>query len=192
MTRRALIWIGTEMCTERGFQVARIEEVLKRAGVSKGSFYHFFEDKLDFGKAVIENYAEYFQQKLDRILGNSDRLPLDRLRDFTVEAMDGMARYSFQRGCLVGNLGQELGGLNQEFRELLELILLDWQRRTAQCFAEAVQEKQLPSDTDVDALAEFFWIGWEGAILRSKLSQSVLPMNNFVDLFFERVLSVRS
>jgi TetR/AcrR family transcriptional repressor of nem operon len=41
-TRVLLIRLGTELCTERGFQVTGIDEVLKRAGVPKGSFYHFF------------------------------------------------------------------------------------------------------------------------------------------------------
>ena len=184
-TREALIWVGTEMCTERGFQVTRIEEVLKRAGVPKGSFYHFFRDKQQFGEAVIDNYGNYFLRKLDRLLSNMDRTPLDRLREFTQEAARGMARFDFQRGCLIGNLGQELGGLNQEFRGRLEAILLQWQERTARCLTEAVDAGQLAHDTDVDRLSEYFWIGWEGAILRSKLSRSVRPIEIFADKFFE-------
>jgi AcrR family transcriptional regulator len=59
-TRRALVWCGTELLTERGFQVTGIDEVLKRVGVPKGSFYHFFASKHAFGEAVIQNYVEYY------------------------------------------------------------------------------------------------------------------------------------
>ena len=47
-TKMALIWCGTELLTERGFQITGIEEILSRVGVPKGSFYHYFKSKQDF------------------------------------------------------------------------------------------------------------------------------------------------
>lgn len=188
-TRTALIRLGTEMCTEKGFQVTGIEEILKRAGVPKGSFYHFFASKREFGEAVIDNYAQYFARKLDRVLSDASRPPLERLAAFTREAQQGVAKYQFRRGCLVGNLGQELGGLDDVFRHRLEAVLLSWQKRTAQCLAEAVKSGDLSARADVDRLAEFFWIGWEGAILRAKLSRSIKPMKHFAEVFFAKVLT---
>jgi TetR/AcrR family transcriptional repressor of nem operon len=188
-TRTALIRFGTEMCTERGFQVTGIDEVLKHVGVPKGSFYHFFSSKREFGEAVIDNYAQYLSRKLDRLLSDPKRRPLERLAAFTREAQQGVAKYQFRRGCLVGNLGQELGGLDDVFRRRLEAVLLSWQKRTAQCLAEALHAGDLPAGSNVDRLAEFFWIGWEGAILRAKLSRSVAPMKNFTEIFFAKVLT---
>jgi len=66
-TKRALVWCGTELLTERGFQVTGIDEVLKRVGVPKGSFYHFFANKHEFGEAVIQNYVDYYARKMNRI-----------------------------------------------------------------------------------------------------------------------------
>ena len=40
-----LVWCGTELLTERGFQITGIDEVLKRVGIPKGLFYHFFKSK---------------------------------------------------------------------------------------------------------------------------------------------------
>lgn len=186
-TRAALIRCGTEMCTERGFQVTGIDEVLKRVGVPKGSFYHFFSTKREFGEAVIDNYAQYFQRKLDRLLHDTSRLPLQRLKDFVDEATRGMARFQFQRGCLVGNLGQELGGLDDGFRHRLEAVLLAWQDTTSACLREAIAAGELASDVDAGQLAAFFWIGWEGAILRAKLQREAAPMTLFAEVFFTSV-----
>jgi TetR/AcrR family transcriptional repressor of nem operon len=186
-TRTALIRCGTELCTERGFQVTGIDEVLKRVGVPKGSFYHFFANKREFGEAVIDNYAQYFQRKLDRLLHDTTRAPLQRLADFVAEATRGMARFEFQRGCLVGNLGQELGGLDDGFRRRLEAVLLAWQDTTASCLREAIAAGELPPDTDARRLAAFFWIGWEGAILRAKLQRDAGPMTLFADVFFTSI-----
>ena len=185
----ALIRCGTEMCTKKGFQTTGIEEILKQVGVPKGSFYHFFSSKHEFGEAVIDNYAEYFAAKLERFLGNTSRPPLERLHAFIEDAEQGMARYNFQRGCLVGNLGQEQSEVNNAFQQRLENVLLSWQTRTALCLDEAVAHGDLPEGTDTEALAEFFWVGWEGAVLRAKLAGEAGPIRRFTDTFFRKVLS---
>ena len=41
------------MFAERGFQGARLEEVARRAGVSKGALYLYFETKADLFRAVV-------------------------------------------------------------------------------------------------------------------------------------------
>jgi TetR/AcrR family transcriptional regulator, transcriptional repressor for nem operon len=186
-TRRALVRCGTELLTERGFQVTGIDEVLKRVGVPKGSFYHFFKSKDEFGAAVIENYVAYYARKMDRFFNDNTRPPLSRLRDFVDNARQGMMRFDFRRGCLIGNLGQELASLDSGFREQLEAVLVSWEHRVAACLQDAIDKGDLTGETDAQALANFFWIGWEGAILRAKLTRSLAPIDQFVSLYFDKV-----
>lgn len=44
-----------EVFAERGFQAARLEEVARRAGVSKGALYLYFETKADLFRAVVSD-----------------------------------------------------------------------------------------------------------------------------------------
>lgn len=187
-TRKDLVWCGTELLTERGFQITGIEEVLKRVGVPKGSFYHYFKSKDDFGHAVIDNYEQYYATKMDRIFGNVDRSPLQRLRDFVLDAKNGMVKFDFKRGCLIGNLGQELAALDTQFRERLESVLLSWEQRVSDCLKEAIEVDELAPGQDPEALSRFFWVGWEGAILRAKLMRSLQPIDQFTTIFFDSVL----
>jgi len=187
-TRKDLVWCGTELLTERGFQITGIEEVLKRVGVPKGSFYHYFKSKDDFGHAVIDNYEQYYARKMDRIFGNVDRSPLQRLRDFVLNAKNGMVKFNFKRGCLIGNLGQELAALDTQFRERLESVLLSWEQRVSDCLKEAIDLDELAPGQDTEALSRFFWVGWEGAILRAKLMRSLQPIDQFTTIFFDSVL----
>ena len=173
-----------EIFTEKGFASTGLDEVLKRSGVPKGSFYHYFASKDDFGHAVIEAYASYFANKLDRRLLDATRPPLERLRDFIADAKDGMQRHAFRRGCLIGNMGQELGTTRDTFRTLLEEVFRDWQARVARCLDDARANGDLAPDCDCASLAEFFWIGWEGAILRAKLVRDLAPIDLFADRFF--------
>ena len=187
-TRNALVWCGTELLTERGFQITGIDEVLKRVGVPKGSFYHYFKSKDDFGHAVIDNYEIYYAKKMDRIFGDQTQEPLQRLASFVSNAKNGMLKFDFKRGCLIGNLGQELAALDTQFRERLESVLVSWEHRVADCLKEAIDIGELAPGQDPKQLSRFFWVGWEGAILRSKLMRSLEPIDQFTTLFFGRVL----
>lgn len=187
-TRNALVWCGTELLTERGFQITGIDEVLKRVGVPKGSFYHYFKSKEHFGHAVIDNYETYYAKKMDRIFNDYSQSPLQRLVNFTVNAKNGMVKFDFKRGCLIGNLGQELAALDTQFRERLEGVLLSWEKRVADCLREAIDIGELAPGQDPQALSRFFWVGWEGAILRSKLMRSLEPIDQFTSIFFRSVL----
>lgn len=183
-TRERLIRCGTELLTEQGFASTGIDLVLKRVGVPKGSFYHYFASKEDFGSAVIDHYAAYFANKLDRCFGDDTRPPLARLRAFVDEAAAGMARHGFRRGCLIGNLGQELGAANETYRDRLEAVFRDWQARLERCLEAARACGELRADADCERLAAFFWIGWEGAVLRAKLTASAEPLELFASGFF--------
>ena len=187
-THNALVWCGTELLTERGFQITGIDEVLKRVGVPKGSFYYYFKSKDHFGHAVIDNYEAYYAKKMDRIFNDYSQSPLQRLVNFTVNAKNGMVKFDFKRGCLIGNLGQELAALDTQFRERLEGVLLSWEKRVADCLAEAIDIGEIAPEQDPQALSRFFWVGWEGAILRSKLMRSLEPIDQFTSIFFRSVL----
>ncbi|WP_209022713.1 TetR/AcrR family transcriptional regulator [Rhodocyclus gracilis] len=183
-TRNALIRCGVEILTEKSFAATSIGDILGRLNVPKGSFYHYFDSKEAFGCAVIDSYAEYFAHKLDRLFGNDKEPPLQRIANFIADAERGMERYHFQRGCLIGNLGQEMNCLPEAFRDKLEATFVAWQRRLAACLREAQQEGSLDAAADCCQLAAFFWIGWEGAVLRAKLIGNVAPLRTFASGFF--------
>lgn len=169
-----------EVLTTQGMSATGIDTVLKRVGVPKGSFYHYFESKHAFGLEVLQRYADYFARKLDRWFLEEDQPPLRRLARFVDDAKVGMVRHDFRRGCLVGNLGQEVAALPDDYRDALEGVLCDWERRLADCLRLAVTAGELPADADCDELASFFWVGWEGAILRARLARHVRPMDVFL------------
>ena len=123
------------------------------------AFYHYFDNKEAFGLELIDRYADFFARKLDRHFSQPERSPLARVRAFVDDARDGMARYS--RGCLIGNLGQEMGTLPESFRERLRATFEDWQHRLAECLGAAQQAGELAGSADTAALAAFFWIGWK-------------------------------
>ena len=55
-----------EVFAERGFQAARLEEVARRAGVSKGALYLYFETKADLFRAVV---TEAISPNIEKVKG---------------------------------------------------------------------------------------------------------------------------
>ena len=182
--RNRLIRTGLEVLTEKGFSAAGIDEILRLAQVPKGSFYYYFDGKADFGAHLIKAYADYFAAKLDRWFLDETLGPVERIHAFVDDAKASMARHDFRRGCLVGNLGQEMGALPEVFRNQLIGVFNDWQARTAACLRLAQVKGEISLDQDAAALAAFFWIGWEGAVLRARLERSAIPLDAFARGFF--------
>lgn len=179
-TREVLLRRGLEIMTEQGFTSTGLDFLLKQVGVPKGSFYHYYENKQAFGLAVLDEYARYFAQRLDQWLLDENLSPLERLVGFVQSAKAGMARHDYRRGCLVGNMGQEISLLPDAFRDPLESIFLDWQAKLTRCLQAAQQAGELGRQANCAELAAFFWIGWEGAVLRARLVRNDTPLNTFI------------
>lgn len=189
-TRQELIRSGLEVLTETGYLSAGIEAVIKNIAVPKGSFYHCFKSKQEFGLAVLAAYGAYFAHKLDKYLLNIDMPPLERMTAFVLHAGQGMAKYQFRRGCLVGNLLQEAPLLPEEFPVQLKAILGEWESRVARCFADAKAQGLLLANASPERLAGVFWSGWEGAVMRAKLYQSTEPLDQYWEFFLHSITKI--
>jgi len=66
-TRRALVQAARELFADRGFGDTSIEAVVRRAGLTRGAFYHHFDDKTELFAAVLENVEA---ELVDRLLAS--------------------------------------------------------------------------------------------------------------------------
>ena len=187
-TRARLVRIGTEILSEKGFISTGLEEILERAGVPKGSFYYYFESKAKFGFAVIDHYEYLWAQKLTRLLRDPSIAPLDRIDNYISEAARGLEKYDFRRGCLIGNIGQEMVGLDDDFRVRILRVLGSWADYVADCLQAAKDLGDLPADFDVAEMSKFFWSAWEGVILDAKVARSLDPVHRFRSVLFKYML----
>jgi AcrR family transcriptional regulator len=73
--RSRLLDLAMKEFAERGFDDASLNEILSRAGISKGAYYYYFDDKEDLFATAVEG-------ALDRMLA---RMPLPPFDDLTRE-----------------------------------------------------------------------------------------------------------
>ena len=182
-SRDRLVRRGLELLTQRGFAALSVDTVTRDTGVPKGSFYHHFASKTAFVWAVLEAYDAFLSGLLARFLEDRALPPLARLDAYVAQACQGLARFSFTRGCLVGNLGQDVNDLPDDLRQRLEACLQGWEAQVARCLEEARTAGDVRASADPEALSRAFWIGWEGAILRARLQRSDAPLRAFATCF---------
>lgn len=178
-TKEELMRIGLVALTSTGFVGTGLEPMLRKANIPKGSFYHYFESKEAFGLALLARYRSYFENKLDKHLNNGAVQPLVRLQNFMEDARQGMEKYDFERGCLIGNLEQEATFLSDTMRLSLCQAYQSWQDKVADCLRLAQRQGVLAEAADIDVLAHVFWVGWEGAVSRARLLKSSSPLQQF-------------
>ncbi|RBI68289.1 TetR family transcriptional regulator [Vreelandella sulfidaeris] len=188
VTRDKLIDSGAQLISQQGYNATGINAVLKVCGVPKGSFYHYFSSKEDFGLAVIERFAASYDETLVSLLEDNDTPPLERLKRYFAAGRAHMHECDHATGCLIGNLGQELSGQSDTFRDALNLVFQRWEQRFVCCLQDAKARGDIATCIAPEALAGFILTGWEGAILRAKTLKSVAPMEQFETILFQQVL----
>src|ERR671910_953761 len=72
-TRAQLIATARSLFGERGYASVGTEEIVRRAGVTRGALYHHFEGKADLFRAVFEQMEEELARRFaTEALSNDD------------------------------------------------------------------------------------------------------------------------
>lgn len=82
-TRRHLYNCAVELFREKGYDRVSVDEIVRTAGMSKGTFYIYFRSKADIILEMLRQYDDYY----DRVMQSMDReMPVDRRLEKIVEA----------------------------------------------------------------------------------------------------------
>ncbi len=92
----------------KGFSAVGLNEVLRAAGVPKGSFYHYFSSKDAFGQALLEAYFDESLDELENVLQQQDLSMGDRLMHYWQHWADSQMDADPNGKCLVVKLGAEV------------------------------------------------------------------------------------
>ncbi|MGK2955886.1 MAG: TetR/AcrR family transcriptional regulator [Solirubrobacterales bacterium] len=113
-TREHLVKTARDLFVERGYGGASTEEIVRRAGVTRGALYHHFADKKDLFRAVhIQVESEVTASIAEKMTGASN--PQEMLRTGTLALLDASTDRTIARIALV-DAPSVLGW--QEWREI--------------------------------------------------------------------------
>src|ERR1700761_7471853 len=126
-TRDHLIEVGLEQIRSSGYNATGVKEILDRAGVPKGSFYHYFPSKEVFTEEVLNRYMMAETQRLQDVLGDIRLAPLKRLRRYFEALTVAFGMSAPIGGCLLGQLTLEIADQSPRLQPLLRDAFAHWQ-----------------------------------------------------------------
>jgi TetR/AcrR family transcriptional regulator, transcriptional repressor for nem operon len=187
-TRLKLLDQGVEVLLAQGYHGTGIKQVLDAVSVPKGSFYNYFDSKEDFGAEVIKHYSVRMLEWMDSILKPTDGTAFSRLKTFYTEAIRSCENNGMRCGCLLGNLGAELGGRSDVCCVAMNEAVAGVRLRLCNVVHEAQREGTVRLDLPPEELAEFMFDAWQGALVRMKVEGSARPLQRFCSMVLDGLL----
>lgn len=146
-----------------GYSATRVDDVLAKAGLSKGSFYHLFDSKESLGVAVLDHY---YADRAGRLAAGpyaADPDPAQRARRFLDHA-SRIAEDLWSMGCLLASFSADAAASSRVISKALR-------QRTGQLRAllmDVLGPLSTPDATAAD-LADQFLVCVEGSIVLARI-----------------------
>lgn len=184
--REQLLNQGVTIFINQGYHGTGIKEILDRVKVPKGSFYNYFESKEHFGAEVIRQYGKQITANMDTCLNEPERDALDALKQFFDREI--LRHKETREGCLIGNLGAELGDSSEICRQAMSESLQLMQQRFFRILQAAQKQGTVRNDLAAEELASILFNAYEGALLRMQIEKSVEPLRQFSQIMLDSFL----
>ncbi len=165
------------MIHQNGYEQTSVDDIIRKAGVSKSNFYYHYRSKQVLGLAVLEKRIEnYVADVLEKTLTNERLSPLKRLDSFYEEVISIHQSNKCRYGCPFGNLALELSAKNNRFRKRLEEFFQFWQQNIESCLQEGVRIGEFSDKFNTRIFSELILSHLHGAVLMTKTYKRINPL----------------
>jgi len=187
-TKEAILAAGHALIIEKSYNGCGLKEILDKAGVPKGSFYHYFKSKEDFGLALIERAQDQTHDFMREFLRDRKYSPLQRINNWFKRIQQFHEEEGIDCECLVPKLILEQSQLSENMRGGIKCAQDLMHSMMAQTIREAQQEGEVNEKLDPHKTAAFLFNASHGAAIQMQVERSTEPYDNFVDIIFESIL----
>ena len=172
---------------QKSFHSVGLNEILTAVKVPKGSFYHYFESKEQFGTQLLQHYVEEHTKRLSQILLSTDLDPLQRLISFMEGAAATMLECQCKQLCLVAKLGAEVSTFSEPMRSVLAKGMREWRGIFEQVVREGQEGGSIRKDIAPAAAAGIVQDLWQGAMHRAQIEKSASAICNAAQFLREHL-----
>lgn len=174
-TRSRIVAAARVLFWEKGYGAAGMAEILARAGVNAGSFYHFFKGKEDVLNEVLTSYLAMLDQEVMEPAFRNTKDPIERVFRVLAGYRNVILVTDFAYGCPLGRLAFELDPEDRPAHKLIAANFAAWRERVAGCVRDAFAgRKGSPRPDDVAALALAVM---EGGVIQARSEKSIAPFD---------------
>lgn len=171
-TRQQILDTAKDIILGKGFAAVGLNEILSAAGVPKGSFYHYFKSKEQFGDALLEHYFDNYLQMLEHILRDDGSTNSSRLLKFFQTWLDTQSSDATSDKCLIVKLSAEVTDLSEAMRITLKNGTERVIASLTHCLQEGVRKGEFPANLDANTVTAEIYYMWIGATLLTKVNHT--------------------
>jgi len=167
-TKQKLLDAAQHLMLVKGYPATTLDEICLEAGVTKGSFFHYFEDKEAVGAAVLDYFVGERVRALGEATFHQHPDPLARVFGY----LDFVTKRSRNSGsmssCLLGNFAQDIAGTHPRLRALCAQHFDRWAAMLKRELDAAKRAHAPKANIDTGSLADHCIAVLEGALILSK------------------------
>ncbi len=190
--KEKLLDASQKLMLGKGFTATSVDEICEAAGVTKGSLFHYFENKEDLGKAVTQHYWKTMHATWDGALFRKYSDPLKRVCGFVDYFITFSKNPAVEQRCLLGNFAQELSDTHPDIRNTCAACFTEWAEDLKKDL-DAAKEKYLPQKyLDTKSVAEYIVASMEGSLLLAKAhrdrsinTKNLKHLKRYIESIFE-------
>ena len=191
-SRTRLLEAARDIIRAKGFAATSVDDLCKAAGVTKGAFFHHFENKEALGAAAA-HWAETTSAFFENAPYHQHDDPLDRLLgyvEFRKSIIEGdLAEFT----CLVGTMTQEVYGSHPAIREACAASIFGHALTLEPDIAQAMKMRRIKADWTPASLARHTQAVLQGAFILAKAKgdrivalESVDHLKRYLTLLFSQ------
>jgi len=194
-TKTKLMDIAERLILNRGFSAMSIDEVIKKAGITKGGFFYHFDSKNSLVYALMQRYREKEAFIFSDLFKRAEELTSDPLQQMLVfvklfaEMMADMKL--LHPGCVVASITYESQQVNEQVRNITTEIVLDWRNLFREHLKKIDQVYSPNANVSSDDLADMLSTIMEGGIIISRalndpsvLEKQLLEYRSYLELLY--------
>ena len=178
--KEKLLTAALELIWEQSYHSVGVGSICERAGVKKGSFYHFFRSKAELVSQAIHAYWDSFKLELD-VIFSPTKPPLKRLMDYFEmthsSACDRRESGEDLLGCLFIGVGSESVNLEPLVWEKVTDIMDEYFKY----FQSTIQEAHAKGTihvADPEAAARWLFNFFEGTLANGYIKNDLNLLND--------------
>jgi TetR/AcrR family transcriptional regulator, transcriptional repressor for nem operon len=142
-TKEKLLQVGFDLIWDSSYGSVSVDDICKRAGINKGSFYYFFPSKADLVVAAYEEHWKLKRPKMERIFA-AQVPPLQRIHQWCELIYEGQQekaeKYGHVCGCPFASVGSETATFDEKIRAVSEFLMNSSRKYLERALADAIAE----------------------------------------------------
>ncbi|MDQ3174075.1 MAG: TetR/AcrR family transcriptional regulator [Acidobacteriota bacterium] len=175
-TKERILEAAAEIMLTKSFHSVGLNEILGAVQVPKGSFYHYFSSKEQFGVELIRHYVQEHTERLEKFFGQRGERALQKFVDYWGYVVGRMTEGECRQSCLVVKLGVEVTNFSEPMREALATGMKTWRSIFEKAIREGQTDGSIRNVLKADEAAAVVQDSWQGALQRMQVERSVAPL----------------